>query len=252
VSKGIVKRCEESQAQMSSERKVRVLIADDHPVFTTGLRMLLDSIPTTEVVGEASTGKEALELARELNPDIIMMDVDMPQMNGIAATQAIASACPDSAVLVLSIVEDLDTVLAAMRAGARGYLLKGAGIEEIAQAIGVVSQGGAIFGRQVARAVVDYITKPPPQTVPFPELTDRERDVLRLVADGQGNAAIARQLSLSVKTVRNYLSRIFAKLQVTHRTEAAVRARREGLVAEVDGNGEHTFLERLSRGTGLG
>jgi DNA-binding NarL/FixJ family response regulator len=232
---------EESQAQMSVEPKVRVLIADDHPVFTAGLRMLLESLPTTEVVGEASTGKDALELARELIPDIVMMDVDMPQMNGIAATQAILAASPDSAVLILSIIEDLDTVLAAVRAGARGYLLKGAGMEEIAQAIGVISKGGAIFGCQVAQAVVDYITKPPPQIVPFPELTDRERDVLRLVADGQGNTVIARELSLSVKTVRNYLSRIFAKLQVTHRTEAAVRARREGLVAEVDGKGSGIY-----------
>jgi DNA-binding NarL/FixJ family response regulator len=226
---------------MPSEPIVRVLIADDHPVFSAGLRMLLDSIPGIQVVAEAATGKAALELARRLCPDIVLMDVDMPQLNGVAATQAIVAACPRSAVLMLSILEDLDTVLAAVRAGARGYLLKGAGLEEITQAIDVVSQGGAIFGRQVAGDVVEYITKPPPQTVPFPELTDRERDVLRLVADGQGNGAIARELSLSVKTVRNYLSRIFAKLQVTHRTEAAVRARREGLVAEADGTFECGF-----------
>lgn len=223
---------------MPSESIVRVLIADDHPVFSAGLRMLLDSIAGIEVIAEAATGKAALDLARRLRPDIVLMDIDMPQMNGIAATQAIVAACPGSAVLILTIIEDIDTVRAALRAGAWGYLLKGAGLEEIAQAIDVVSHRGAIFGRQVASDVVGYMTKPPPQTVPFPELTDRERDVLRLVAEGHGNGAIAHELSLSVKTVRNYLSRIFAKLQVTHRAEAAVRARREGLVAETDGRFE--------------
>ncbi|GAB2858830.1 response regulator transcription factor [Actinoallomurus bryophytorum] len=237
---------------MPSASIVRVLIADDHPVFSAGLRMLLRSIAGVEVIAEAATGKAALDLTRRLCPDIVLMDVNMPQMNGIAATQAIVAACPGSAVLMLTIIEDIDTVLAAVRAGARGYLLKGSGLEEIAQAIDVVSRGGAVFGRQVASDVVDYITKPPPQTVPFPELTDRERDILRLVGEGLGNATIAHELSLSVKTVRNYLSRIFAKLQVTHRAEAAVRARREGLVAEADGRfefGSSRAVEQLPADT---
>jgi DNA-binding NarL/FixJ family response regulator len=194
-----------------------------------GLRIALDAIPGVEVVGEARNGKAAVEQARRSLPDIVLMDVDMPQMNGIAATRAIVAERPHSAVLILTIVDDLDSVMAAMRAGARGYLLKGAGLDDIVRAVKAVGQGEAIFGPQIANRVVDHITKPAQLAVPFPELTDRERDVLRLVAEGQPNAVIARELDLSIKTVRNYLSRIFCKLQVTHRTEAAIRARRAGL-----------------------
>ncbi|GAA1991469.1 response regulator transcription factor [Kitasatospora viridis] len=217
---------------MSSSPAVRVLIADDHPVFAAGLRILLQTMQGVEVVGEVDTGRAAVAAARETRPDVIFMDVDMPQMNGIAATQAIVAQGTGAAVLMLTILDDIDTVLGALRAGARGYLLKGAGPEDITRALAAVRQGALIFGPQVAGLVVDHITKPvAPPSVIFPELTDRERDVLRLVADGRGNAAIASELSLSIKTVRNYLSRIFAKLQVTHRTEAAIRARQEGLGA---------------------
>ncbi|WP_246213338.1 response regulator [Kitasatospora viridis] len=209
-----------------------MLIADDHPVFAAGLRILLQTMQGVEVVGEVDTGRAAVAAARETRPDVIFMDVDMPQMNGIAATQAIVAQGTGAAVLMLTILDDIDTVLGALRAGARGYLLKGAGPEDITRALAAVRQGALIFGPQVAGLVVDHITKPvAPPSVIFPELTDRERDVLRLVADGRGNAAIASELSLSIKTVRNYLSRIFAKLQVTHRTEAAIRARQEGLGA---------------------
>jgi DNA-binding NarL/FixJ family response regulator len=214
---------------MPPENAIRVLIADDHPVFLMGLKMALDAIPGVEVVAEVRNGKAAVEQARKLLPDIVLMDVDMPQMNGIAATRAIVAERPRSAVLILTIVDDLDSVMAAMRAGARGYLLKGAGLEDIVRAVKAVGQGEAIFGSQIANRIVDHIAKPVQLAVPFPELTDRERDVLRLVAEGQPNSVIARDLDLSIKTVRNYLSRIFCKLQVTHRTEAAIRARRAGL-----------------------
>jgi DNA-binding NarL/FixJ family response regulator len=208
---------------------MRVLLADDHPVFLAGLRSVLDAIPHAEIVGEATTGQGAVAAARRLSPDLVLMDVDLPGINGIEATQKIVTECAGTAVLVLTMLEDLATVLAAMRAGARGYLLKGAGLDDVARAIEAVSRGDAIFGATVAGAVLQQFSHPAGPPVPFPELTDRERAVLERVADGRNNAEIARDLRLSAKTVRNYLSRIFAKLQVSDRTEAAVRARREGL-----------------------
>jgi DNA-binding NarL/FixJ family response regulator len=216
---------------MTAEPIMRVLVTDDHPIFCAGLRMMLDAVPGIEIVGEAHTGRAAVEQARRLQPDIVLMDLEMPDMDGIAATRAIVEKCPKSAVLILTIVEDLDSVMAAIRAGARGYLLKGAGVDDIVRAVKAVGRGEAIFGRQIASQVVNHLTEWGVPQVPFPELTNREREVLRLVASGAGNAAIARELDLSIKTVRNYLSRIFVKLQVTHRTEAAVRARRAGLGA---------------------
>jgi DNA-binding NarL/FixJ family response regulator len=207
---------------------VRVLIADDHPVFLAGLRTLLGAMPDIEVVGEARTGGHAISAARRLRPDLVLMDVNMPEINGIQAIRAILAERPATAVLVLTMFDDDHTVLAAVRAGARGYFLKGAGHEDILRAVSAVSRGDAIFDANVSTQVFDYLTGSAP-TQPFPELTDRELAVLRLIADGRSNSEIARELSLSVKTVRNYLSRIFAKLQVTHRAEAAVKARREGL-----------------------
>jgi DNA-binding NarL/FixJ family response regulator len=208
---------------------VRVVIADDHPVYLSGLRMLLDLIGSVEVVGEARTGTEALSEIYRLRPHLALMDVNMPGANGIEVTKTIATRCPDTSVIMLSMLEDCDTFLAAMRAGARGYLVKGASSEDIGQAIGTVRRGGVVFGREVADWALDYLNKPRESAKPFPELTDRERAVLELVADGLGNASIARRLGLSIKTVRNYLSRIFAKLQIADRTEAAVQARRAGL-----------------------
>lgn len=216
---------------MTAEPILRVLVTDDHPIFCAGLRTMLDTVPGLEVVGEAQTGRAAVEQARRLRPDIVLMDLDMPEMDGIAATRAIVEKCPKSAVLILTMVEDLDSVMAAMRAGARGYLLKGAGVDDVVRAVKAVGRGQAIFGQQIASQVVSQLTERGVPEVPFPELTNREREVLRLVASGAGNAAIAREMDLSIKTVRNYLSRIFVKLQVTHRTEAAVRARRAGLGA---------------------
>ena len=206
-----------------------MLLADDHPVFLAGLRSMLGAIPNAEVVGEATTGQGAVAAARRLSPDLVLMDVDLPGINGIEATQKIVAEGTGTAVLVLSMLDDLATILAAMRAGARGYLLKGAGLHDVARAIEAVSKGDAIFGPSVASAVLQHLSQPTGPSVPFSELTDRERAVLEHVADGRNNTEIARNLGLSVKTVRNYLSRIFAKLQVTDRTEAAVRARRGGL-----------------------
>jgi DNA-binding NarL/FixJ family response regulator len=207
----------------------RVLIADDHPVYLSGLRMLLDLITTVEVVGEARTGKEALTEIYRLRPHLVLMDVNMPGTSGIEVTRTIATRCPETSVIMLSMLEDRDTFLAAIRAGARGYLVKGASTEDIGQAIGTVRRGGVVFGSEVSTWALDYLNKPRESSKPFPGLTDRERAVLELVADGLGNATIARRLGLSIKTVRNYLSRIFAKLQIADRTEAAVQARRAGL-----------------------
>jgi DNA-binding NarL/FixJ family response regulator len=207
----------------------KVLIADDHPVYLSGLRMLLDLIGTVEVVGEARTGKEALAEIYRLRPHLVLMDVNMPGTSGIEVTRTIASRCPEISVIMLSMLEDRDTFLAAIRAGARGYLVKGASTDDIGQAIGTVRRGGVVFGSEVSTWALDYLNKPRESSKPFPELTERERAVLELVADGLGNATIARRLGLSIKTVRNYLSRIFAKLQIADRTEAAVQARRAGL-----------------------
>jgi DNA-binding NarL/FixJ family response regulator len=208
---------------------VRVVIADDHPVYLSGLKMLLEVLSTVEVVGEARTGTEALAEIYRLRPHLALMDVNMPGTSGIEVTRTIATRRPDTAVIMLSMLEDRDTFLAAVRAGAKGYLVKGASSDDISHAIGTVRRGGVVFGSEVSAWALEYLNKPRESSKPFPELTDRERAVLELVADGLGNASIARRLGLSVKTVRNYLSRIFAKLQITDRTEAAVQARRAGL-----------------------
>jgi DNA-binding NarL/FixJ family response regulator len=206
-----------------------ILIADDHPIYRSGLKMLLNEIDSLRVVGEAATGTEALTMTSELRPHLVLMDVNLPGVTGIEATKTIASRWPDTAVIMVTVLDDRDVFFSAIRAGARGYLLKGGRSEDIGMAIGIVRSGGMVFDAQTSNLVVEHLVKPPAAGRPFPELTDRERAVLELVADGYGNAAIARELGLSVKTVRNYLSRIFAKLRLVDRTEAAVRARRAGL-----------------------
>ena len=219
--------------------RIRILIADDHPVFLYGLRALLSTEPTTEVVGEATTGEETVLLAASLVPDVILMDLNMPGMNGIEATRQILSTAPNIAVLVLTMFDDDDSVFAAMRAGARGYLLKGTEGEETVRAISVVSGGEAIFSPTIARRLMHYFgangaLQLPSSTQKFPELTEREREVLALIAQGYTNPAIAEKLVLSPKTVRNHVSTIFSKLQVVNRSEAIIRARNVGLTEETD------------------
>ena len=209
---------------------IRVLIADDHPVFVDGLRTLLAVTGEFEIVGEVATGTEAVQACVELHPDVAIMDLQMPELNGIEATRGIASAAPGVGVLVLTMFEDDESVFAAMRAGARGYLLKGSRQAEIVRAVHVVAGGEAIFGPTVAQRIIAYFTteRPAGSTGAFPELTDREREVLELLAQGESNLTIAQRLVLSPKTVRNYVSNVFGKLQVADRAQAVVRARRAG------------------------
>lgn len=217
---------------------VRVLLVDDHPVFRHGMRSLLEAVPDVEVVGEGRDGSEAVELAGRLRPDVVVMDLNMPGLDGVAATREICGALPDTGVLVLTMFEDDDSVFAAMRAGARGYLVKGADSPEVLRAIAGVAAGDAIFGPTVAQRVLGYLTRPLSSRDErlFPDLTSREREILELIAAGSGNVTIAQRLFLSPKTVRNNVSNIFVKLQVADRAEAIVRARRAGLgVGEDEG-----------------
>ena len=213
-----------------SMKPIRVLIADDHPVLRDGLRLLLGAEPGIEVAGEAGNGGEAIVAAAELQPDVVVMDLHMPDVTGIEATRRIVDTSPHIGVLVLTMFDDDESVFAAMRAGARGYLLKGSGQEEIIRAVHAVGRGEAIFGPDIATRVLGYFNSPPVASDPvFPELTSREREVLALIADGRSNAVIASSLSLSPKTVRNHVSSIFTKLHVADRAQAIVRARKAGL-----------------------
>jgi DNA-binding NarL/FixJ family response regulator len=216
------------------ESTIRVLIADDHAVYRWGLRTLLDSEADMEVVGEAATGKEAVERAAEVRPDIILMDIQMPGINGIDATRRIIEANQEIGVVILTMYEDDDSVFSAMRAGARGYVLKGAHPSEILKVLRAVARGEAYFGPEIARRLVDFFSAPKvasPKEA-FPELTSREREILDLIAEGRTNAEIAARLFVSPNTVRNHISHIFAKLQVADRAEAIVRAREAGLGRE--------------------
>ncbi len=210
---------------------LRVLIADDHPLFRDGLRTMLASASDVELVGEASTGEEAVALAAELQPDLVVMDIQMPQADGIEATRRIVQDSPHVRVLVVTMFEDDATVFSAMRAGARGYVLKGANYAEMLRAIRAVGNGEAIFSPKIAVRLVDFFSGLRPTTVPqvFPELSDREREILDLIAQGHKNPEIAKRLFLSPKTVRNHVSNILHKLQVADRTEAIIRAREAGL-----------------------
>ena len=216
------------------ESTIRILIADDHALVREGLRAVLGSEPDMEVVGEAATGKEVLERAAELRPDVILMDVQMPQINGIEATRRILGASPKIGVVVLTMFEDDESVFSAMRAGARGYVLKGAHPSEILKVLRAVAGGEAYFGPEIARRLVDFFStpKPPSPAVAFPELTAREREILDLIARGHNNAAIAARLFVSPKTVGNHISHIFTKLQVADRAQAIIRAREAGLGGE--------------------
>ena len=208
---------------------LRILLADDHPLFRDGLKALLASVEDAEVVGEAASGSEVVETALELQPDVVLMDLHMPELNGIEATRRIVEASPHVGVLVLTMVEDDDAVFAAMRAGARGYLLKGSSQAEILSAIRAVGAGEAVFGPTIARRLIEYFASAGVSTQAFPELTQRERGVLELIARGKSNAAIARELTISQKTVRNHVSNVFTKLRVADRAQAIVKAREAGI-----------------------
>jgi DNA-binding NarL/FixJ family response regulator len=209
---------------------IKVLIADDHPAFRRGVHLMLADVESVGVVGEAETGQQAVDLSAEVEPDVVLMDLRMPDLDGIEATRRIGRAEHAPAVVVLTMFEDDDSVFAAMRAGARGYLLKGADQDEIVRAIRAAAAGEAIFGPEIAARVIGHFTSGSGSTSSaFPSLTDREREVLEMVAAGKGNATIARELVISLKTVRNHVSNVFTKLQVSDRSAAIVKAREGGL-----------------------
>ncbi len=210
---------------------IRILIADDHPLFRDGMHGLLDTVPDTEVVGEATSGEEVVSLAATLQPDVILMDIKMPGINGIAATREILATSPHIGILMVTMLEDDESVFAAMRAGARGYVLKGANQADILLAIRAVARGEIIFGPGIARRLLRFFSTIRPQAPQrvFPDLSERETELLALMAQGKSNQEIADQLDLSLKTVRNHVSNIFSKLQVADRSQAILRAREAGL-----------------------
>jgi DNA-binding NarL/FixJ family response regulator len=210
---------------------LRVLIADDHPLFRKGMRALLTATAGTEVIGEATTGQEAIELAAALQPDVILMDLQMPGINGIEATRQILHTSPHIRILVVTLFEDDASIFTALRAGARGYILKDAQEEEMLRAIRAVGSGEAIFSPAIATRLMDFFAAPRPAAPKeiFPTLTEREREILQMIARGRTNNDIAKELALSSKTVGNYVSNIFSKLQVADRAQAIIRARDAGL-----------------------
>ena len=214
-----------------ADDRLRVLVADDHPVYRDGLAMMLRATGDVDVVAIAADGLEAVDAAGQHAPDVVVMDLQMPDLDGIEATRRILAQSPRTGVLVLTMYEDDESVFAAMRAGARGYLLKGANRDEILRAITSLGEGGAVFGPQIAGRIAAYFNgrMADPARDEFAVLTAREREVLELLAAGQSNAMIARRLFLSPKTVRNHVSNIFAKLHFADRAEAIVRARKAGL-----------------------
>ncbi|MDA0350664.1 MAG: response regulator transcription factor [Chloroflexi bacterium] len=214
---------------MTTPDRIRVLLVDDHAEFRGGLRGLLAREEDIEVVGEAANGEEALRLTERTAPDVVLMDLHMPGVNGIEATRQLIAARPFVGVLVVTMFEDDESVFAAIRAGARGYLLKGARKAETLRAIRAVAGGEAIFSPAIARRLADYFATPVRNAEPFPELTPREREILEMIAGGQTNDEIAATLFLSLKTVRNYVTSILDKLQVADRAQAALRGREAGL-----------------------
>ena len=208
---------------------LRIVVADDHGIVREGLGALLSAHDGYELAGTAATGAEAVRSAVTLRPDVLVMDIQMPDLTGIEATRQITRVAPEVAVLILTMFDDDESVFAAMRAGARGYVLKGAAPDNVIRAIAAVAAGEAIFGPGIARRALDYLSGPRPDQAAFPELTPREREVLDLIAAGLGNAAIAARLGLAPPTVGNHITSIFGKLQVSSRAEAIIRARSAGL-----------------------
>ena len=216
-------------------KPIRVLIVDDHVLFREGVHAILKSVPDIEIVGEAGTGQEALALASDLIPDVILMDIQMPDLNGVEATRRILETQPDSGIIIVTMLEDDDSLFSAMQAGARGYVLKGADKAEMLKSIRAVAEGEALFGPAIATRLLNLFQDNRPQSksassLPlFPDLTEREREILACIARGDTNVEIAERLTISLKTVRNHVSSIFNKLQVTNRAQAVIRARDAGL-----------------------
>ena len=212
-------------------KSLTVLIADDHPLFRKGMRSLLETMPGITLAGEAKSGREAVEMALAQQPDVVLMDLQMPDGSGLAATRELNRRSPHTRILVVTLFEDDDSIFTALRAGAHGYILKDADEEEMMRGIRAVGEGEAIFSPAIATRLIDYFAatrQQLPQTV-FPELTEREREILTLIARGESNPSIAERLMISLKTVRNHVSNIYNKLQVADRAQAAIRARDAGL-----------------------
>jgi DNA-binding NarL/FixJ family response regulator len=218
-----------NQPAGAGEGGIRLLLVDDHALFTAGLRELLAFHDDLTVVGEADSGELALVETARLHPSIVLMDLQMPGLDGVSATRHITSHHPTTAVLALTMYDDDASVFAVLRAGARGYVLKGARQDELINAIRSVARGEAVFGARIADRVLRFFSAPQPNGPPLPDLTAREREVLHLLATGLTTIGIAARLGLSPKTVRNHLSNVFVKLQVTDRTQAIQRARDAGL-----------------------
>jgi DNA-binding NarL/FixJ family response regulator len=219
-----------SQGERSAQ-PTRVLVADDHNLFRYGIKAMLANAEGFEVVGEAATGEEVVEKVAQTRPDLILMDIQMPGINGIEATRRVLERDPKIGVVVVTMFEDDDSVFSAMRAGARGYVLKGADAQEVLKVVGAVAEGEAHFGPEIARRLMAFFSAPKPAapSEAFPELTAREAELLDLIARGLNNTEIAKRLYVSQKTVRNYVSNIFLKLQVADRAQAIVKAREAGL-----------------------
>ena len=212
---------------------IRVLLADDHTLFRKGIRTILEQMPGIEVAGEAATGSEAVTVARDVVPDVILMDIKMPEMSGIEATAAILQDNPHIGIVLVTMFDDPESVFSSMRAGARGYVLKEAEPEELRRAVDAAYRGEVILCPKIARKVLDHFGKEPVRAqpgLPLRELTRRELQVLQLAADGLSNKEIARELIISEKTAKNHIANIFSKLQVNDRTQAVLRALRKGLV----------------------
>ncbi len=225
---------------------IRLIIADDHTLFREGVKALLATTPDLQIVGEADDGNSALAQVQALQPDIVLMDIHMPEVNGLQATRAVLECCPQTGVVMLTMLEDDASLFAAMRAGARGYVLKGANPEEMLQVIRAVAEGQALFGSKIAARIMNFFSQPASSGAKasgspaserspgadFDDLSDREREVLMLIADGYNNQEIAQKLVISPKTVRNHITNIFSKLQVADRAQAIRRARSAGLTQE--------------------
>lgn len=213
-----------------NDKSIRVLIADDHPLFRDGIRNLLLAVSDMALVGEAETGEEAVALAGQLQPDVLLMDIQMPGINGIEAARQIVHGSPHIAILMVTMFDDDGSVFSAMRAGARGYVLKGAKQDEIQRAIRAAANGEAIFSPAIASRLMTFFANVRQPKLPkiFPQLSDREREILDLIAEGYRNPEIAEKLALSPKTVRNQVSNILSKLQVADRAQAILKARDAG------------------------